>query len=112
LEAPTLVFISETKIEATRAQNPTSRFGFAGCVHVASDGLSGGLVLYWSKEVEVELQKNSDQHIDVHVTNVGGDRKKWRFTGFYGKAKWSKRVESWTLIRWLRTQSDLPWLCG
>jgi hypothetical protein len=60
LEAPTLVFISETKIEATRAQNPTSRFGFAGCVHVASDGLSGGVVLYWSKEVEVELQKNSN----------------------------------------------------
>jgi hypothetical protein len=49
LEAPTLVFISETKIDATNARNMTSRFGFAGCVHVASDGLSGGLVLYFSK---------------------------------------------------------------
>jgi hypothetical protein len=53
LEAPALVFISETKIDATRARNLTSRLGFAGCIPVASNGLSGGLVLYWSREVEV-----------------------------------------------------------
>ena len=57
----------------------------------------------------VNLNNLSNQHIDVVVRNVGSDQKEWRYTGFYAKAK---RSESWTLLKWLRCQSDVPWLCG
>lgn len=36
----------------------------------------------------------------------------WCFTGFYAKARRSELAQSWELLRWLRSQSDLPWLCG
>src|SRR5438132_12774544 len=94
LEVPALVFVSETKIDADRVRSLTSRLGFAGCVPVASDGLSGGLVLFWSREVGVTVQTVSDQHIDVEVVNVGGDNKTWRFTDFYVKERRRERASS------------------
>ncbi|XP_037480464.1 pentatricopeptide repeat-containing protein At4g20740-like [Triticum dicoccoides] len=89
-----------------------ARLGFEGCITVSSNGLSGGLALFWSREVDVKLNNLSNQHIDAMVRNVGSDQKEWRFTGFYAKAKRSERSESWTLLKWLRCQSDVPWLCG
>src|SRR5437868_4054988 len=80
LKGPALVFVSETKVDAERVRGLTSRLGFAGCMPVASNGFSGGLVLFWSREIEVEVQSVSNQRIDVHVFNSRGDKKKWRFT--------------------------------
>ena len=37
--------------------------------------------------------------------------KKWRFTGFYGHPKTSKREEALTLLMNLSTRSELPWIC-
>jgi hypothetical protein len=36
----------------------------------------------------------------------------WRFTGFYGELKHSLRKELWRMLRFLRNESDLPWLCS
>ena len=111
-EVPALVFVAETKIEGRRVSDLTGRLGFEGCYPVNSDGLSGGLALFWSNKVDVTLNNFSDQHIDVSVTNLVGDNKKWRFTGFYAKARRSEHAKSWNLLRWLKAQSDAPWLCG
>jgi hypothetical protein len=35
----------------------------------------------------------------------------WRFTGFYGEPARERRRESWLMLRFLRNQADLPWLC-
>ncbi|OMO64624.1 reverse transcriptase [Corchorus capsularis] len=35
----------------------------------------------------------------------------WRFTGFYGQPVATRRHESWSLLRNLHSQCDLPWLC-
>lgn len=64
-----------------------THLGFSGCVPVSSNGLSGGLALFWSKKIDVTLENVSDQHITVKVQNVGSDMKCWRFTGFYAKAR-------------------------
>ena len=112
VQVPALVFISETKIEGSRVTDLTNRLGFAGCVPVSSSGLSGGLALFWSHELDVTLNNYSDQHIDVKVENVGSFRKTWRFTGFYAKARRSERSQSWERLRQLNAQSSLPWLCG
>jgi hypothetical protein len=46
LEAPAVVFLSETKITAERVRGMTRLLGFAGCLAIDSDGLSGGLALF------------------------------------------------------------------
>jgi hypothetical protein len=35
----------------------------------------------------------------------------WRFTGFYGQPDWTKRRESWALLRHLKDFQPDPWLC-
>ena len=41
-----LVFLTETKLSATRAQDMRFRLGFSNAFGVGSDGLSGGLVFF------------------------------------------------------------------
>ncbi|KAA3479889.1 reverse transcriptase [Gossypium australe] len=55
------------------------------------------------------LQIFSNRHIDVLIEDVG-DRKKWRFTGFYGSSYTHDRDESWNLLRRLRNHGEYPWL--
>ncbi|XWS30114.1 hypothetical protein CRYUN_Cryun24cG0090300 [Craigia yunnanensis] len=47
-------------------------------------------------------------HIDVQVGSVSP----WRFTGFYGHPETQKRKDSWNLLRELKKQNSLPWLCA
>lgn len=37
---------------------------------------------------------------------------RWRFTSFYGESRRELRYRSWDYLRYLNTQSDLPWLCA
>jgi hypothetical protein len=86
------------------------RLGFPNAVGVSSIGLSGGLVIFWKNEVVMDLKSFSKNHIDVWITETDG--KMWRFTGFYGEPARSRRSGSWHLLRFLRNQADLPWLCA
>jgi hypothetical protein len=46
------------------------------------------------------------------VAEKSGRGEQWRVTGFCGDPKRSRRHESWRMMRFLRNQSDLPWLCA
>lgn len=72
---PCLVFLSETKLSATRAQDLRFRFGISNAFAVKSVGLSGGLVLFWNNDSVVSLKSFSNSHIDVVVQNedLGGE---------------------------------------
>lgn len=52
---------------------------------VSSDGLSGGIPLFCSKEVGDSLNNVSDQHIDANVKNVRGFMLSRRFHAFMPK---------------------------
>lgn len=89
------------------------RLGFANAFGVNLQGsISGGLALMWTNEVMVDLKTYSKNHIDVWVTEKGGSGRHWRFTGFYGDLTRSRSKESWWMLRFLRNESNLPWLCG
>lgn len=77
-------------------------------VHVDSVGLSGGLVLLWTKELRVSLRSLSRNFIEILV-DVGG--RVWRLTGFTGEVDSLLHQNSWNLIRTLRQQIDLTRLC-
>lgn len=83
-EVPSLLFVMETKIRGRRVEDLKNLLGFGGCSAVDSVGLSGGIGLFWSRKVLVELKSYSSSHIDVMVKNDEQNSREWRFTGFYG----------------------------
>ena len=57
----------------------------------------------------MNLKSYSKFHIDVWVSEEDG--KVWRFTRFYGESVRTRWRGSWRMLRFLRNQADLPWLC-
>lgn len=48
-------------------------------------GVGADLVLFWRKDIRVELLSLSSNHIDA-VIQGDGSAQTWRYTGFYGVA--------------------------
>jgi hypothetical protein len=101
----------ETKISGKRVEKLAGALGFAGAYAVDSDGLSGGIGLFWSTDVVVDIKSFNSNHIDAVVSAKDGSGSPWRFTGFYGESRREKRHLSWTLLRRLHSLRSLPWLC-
>jgi hypothetical protein len=109
-EGPSLLFIMETKIKGKKVENLQRLLGFAGCFAVDSNGLSGGIGLFWDDTVEVELKNYSQAHIDVEVKSKDQPQP-WRFTGFYGEPRTENRYHSWNFLRTLHGVQHNSWLC-
>lgn len=69
-----------------------------------------GLAFFWKKEVELDVDSSSLNHIDA-IINKRNDGE-WRFTGFYGDPVTQRRMESWNLLRNLHDKFTVPWLCA
>jgi hypothetical protein len=110
-EGPALLFVLETKISARRVKDLRIKLGFAGCIAVDSDGLSGGLGLFWSAEYDVDLKNYSSSHIDVMVRKKEHNSFEGRFTGFYGAPRAENRHHSWRFLRTLNSMQHSAWLC-
>ncbi|KAL7129060.1 hypothetical protein ABFS83_13G037900 [Erythranthe nasuta] len=107
---PKLVFLSKTKAASTlgnKLMNKWNLFGLA----VDRVGRSGGLALFWQKDIQVELVSFSQNHIDAGVME-NTSCTKWRFTGIYGCPDSKSKSFTWQLLRSLQSQSYLPWLVG
>ncbi|KAL3812349.1 hypothetical protein ACJIZ3_013617 [Penstemon smallii] len=106
---PQFIFLSETRSKGRKIDFLKNKFDLNG-VSVDSRGKSGGLALFWRKDVNVVLQSLSINHIDVHILEDDNPTG-WRLTGFYGEPDISKRKKSWDLLRRLSGMSNLPWVC-
>uniref|UniRef100_A0A8I6YAL9 Endonuclease/exonuclease/phosphatase domain-containing protein n=1 Tax=Hordeum vulgare subsp. vulgare TaxID=112509 RepID=A0A8I6YAL9_HORVV len=106
-----LLFVKETKISTKRVESLQHTLGFTGCYDVTSVGLSGGIRLFWSKEVDVEPKNFSSGHIDVMVRSKDHASREWRFTGFYKSPRVEDRYHSWRFLRTLHALSHFAWLC-
>ena len=109
---PAVVFLMETRMSEVRARELQRRTGFPNGHVVPAERLSGGLALFWRRGVLVAAQSMSKSHIDVVISCDELGEKHWRFTGFYGEPRKELRKNSWYLLRFLRAQLDLPWLCA
>ena len=69
-EGSALVFVMETKIRGKKVENLQRTLGFASSFGVDSDGLSGGIGLFWSRDVIVSLENYSSSHIDITVREL------------------------------------------
>ena len=79
---PDFEFLSETKLKKSSMEKKKMNVGFVNGLIVPSMGRSGGLALFWRKDITVDIQSYSNRHIDAIVTEGLGFR--WRITRFCG----------------------------
>ena len=74
-----------------------------------SVGASGGLALFWRKEVNLTVKSLSKYHIDSVIKEEDG--MEWRFTGVYGESRSEDKDNTWDTLRSLKDKFNLSWLC-
>jgi exonuclease III len=107
---PKILFLMETKCRKDRMEVLRVKIGFEGMFVVDPVGRSGGLALCWKDKDLVEIQNFSRRHINAVIRPSVGENG-WKFTGFYGHPVWTKRHESWSLLRHLNDYLPQAWLC-
>jgi hypothetical protein len=85
------------------------RLGLKGFAGFSSDGLSGGLALFWHDQVYVEIQDINEKYIDAYVCE-SPNAPQWRITCVYGEPCVENRHRVWNTFCDLKTRSNLPWL--
>ena len=93
-----------------RMEREKFKIGLLNGLIIPSVGRSGGLAMLRSRDIKVEIQGYSRNHIDAVVIDPDSNFK-WRITGFYGNPETHCRKESWDLLRSLNQKYQLPWLC-
>ena len=100
-----IVFLMETKSDGWDVLKVRDWCKYKNSFIVPSRGSSGGLALFWKKEIRLDIQTYSHSHIDAWVD--GGDGIGWwHLTGFYGEPDTSKRWESWNKLKHLHGTSS------
>lgn len=106
--ASDLVFVMESRIDRIKLEVVRNKCGFSNGVSVTSNGILGGLGLWW-KDQKVTLRSFSNRHIFVIVEDefVG---LQWVAKGVYG---WSDRVgkfKIWDLMKSLVVGCSSPYI--
>ena len=105
---PDILFLSETKMDRRRIEGLRWKLGLTNLVVNDCNGKSGGLAIFWRKEIDLHLRGTSRLYIDADVVEADGFV--WRFTGFYGEPKSEKKDLSWKVLRTLSAARRRPWL--
>ena len=94
----------ETKSNEEWVKIVCNQCGFKDSFIVPSDGLKGGLALFWKNNIKVNVLNSSLSFINALIE--GGDRIGcWHLSGFYGHPEPAMSVESWRLLNSLRDSS-------
>ncbi|XP_040245505.2 uncharacterized protein [Aegilops tauschii subsp. strangulata] len=105
---PRFIFLCETRQSKDRVQRLHNRLGLKGFAGVSSEGLSGGLALFWDEHLYVEIKEANQRYIDAHIGTAPGNVT-WRLTCVYGEPRVENRYLMWDKMRELKAKSDLPW---
>lgn len=94
-------------MKAKQVSAVSRKFNFENCFGVDSNGMGGGLALFWNADVNVEIKSFSPHHIDAVVHNESG--KVWRCTGVYGHPETNQKHHTWKLLERLADIFSHPW---
>ena len=113
-ENPQMVFLSETKLKQREMEFVLKKLKIDKMIVIDCEGVgrkrSGGLVLFWRAEFDIQVTSWSQNHIDVIVREAEGSE--WRFTGIYGHPEDENKEKTGALMEILARANSLPWLCG
>lgn len=94
---------------ASRSKNLCFRLGFRNWLSISSNGLSGGLALYWDDSIKVSLLAQNEHYIDVLIEE-DADVGSWQVTFVYGEPRLENRRDMWERMRALCGEWLGPWL--
>ena len=109
VEDPDILFLSETKMDRRRIEGLRWSLGMTNLVVKDCEGKSGGLAIFWKKEINFQLRAVSRLYLDGDVVEEDGFV--WRFTGFNGEPRTERKEVSWRALRALNAARRHPWLC-
>ncbi|KAJ0095316.1 hypothetical protein Patl1_15848 [Pistacia atlantica] len=109
-KCPDFVFLMETKCNRNKLELIRNKIGFSCSFVIESRGASRGIAMLWKDDKEVDLVSYTQHHISI-IVNQPTTNQKFILTGFYGHLNASKRSGSWNLLRELKAQSNMAWLC-
>ena len=72
-------------------------------------GQGGGLALFWKSSINLTVIGSSKYYIDATIDKNSEDE--WRFTSFYGEPETARRGEAWEQLKYLNSQTNIPWFC-
>lgn len=94
-------FLCETRQKASEMRRIRGRLGLQGFEGIDSNGLSGGLAMYWHESYQVTILGTDDRFIDLVVhLNATGDE--WRLTDVYGEPQVENHHLMWSKLQNLR----------
>ena len=99
----------ETLIAKSRVEGLASTLGFFHTYAIGSSGRSRELCIFWKNPMQLSHRNFSKYHIDMVVREDG--KEPWRLTAWYGEANRSLRYRTWDMMRFLKADSNLPWVC-
>ena len=88
---PTLLFLIETRAKLEKVEETRRKLGFDNCFCVELVGLSGGLCLFWKKEMEVEILEKCRNYFHTHYRSKQV-MASWDCTFTYGNPKFNEKI--------------------
>jgi hypothetical protein len=105
---PEVLFLSETHLDNFPAETLRRRLKMDFKIVNPSNGRSGGVILLWKRELQIQQIFCAPKYIDVKVIET--PERIWRLTGMYGEPRWEDKFKTWDKIRELNGNSNLPWV--
>jgi exonuclease III len=113
---PDIIFLTETKLQGGEFLSKANSFGnrllnhfFVDCT-LSNSNRSGGLAIFWSKDVNISIIGYNERMIDCNV-DCGATINSWRATGIYGYSNSQQKPKTCELITNLsQTNSHDNWL--
>uniref|UniRef100_A0A803QFT6 Reverse transcriptase domain-containing protein n=1 Tax=Cannabis sativa TaxID=3483 RepID=A0A803QFT6_CANSA len=106
---PSFLFVMESKLLAGHCDIFRTKLSFDNAFEVPRNGLGGGLLLFWKKDVNVTILNYSSNHIDCIVTFE--DNITNHISCYYGSPYVHDKLHTWVLLdRLFDNAPQLPWL--
>lgn len=107
---PSILFLMETKNNKVKLETIHRRLKFDCSSYVEPEGLSGGLALWWTNEVYVDVEFAHKNLMHTIVLDKA-DSSLWATTFVYGCPSQAGKEQVWDEIRGIGRSERYPWLC-
>lgn len=87
-----MLALVEPHISGETAQRVCDKIGFSGQFRVDAQGFSGGIWLFWRREIiSVKVLGSHTQHITVEISKIGEEP--WVFSAIYASPDSTRKKE-------------------
>lgn len=107
---PAIVFLMETRAHKNSIERMRRRLNFQHSWCVEPRGTAGGLGLFWTNKVVLQILSSSTNFIHATVQNLE-DQTDYDFTFVYGNPTFQQRRFLWNRLRALQSDKRRQWGC-